>query len=913
MRMILDVAPSKTRVDKVCSCGSCKLKKTGKTEFKGKITGKGKKKILIVMSNAEVCEDDAGKHWGTSDDNSAKFINTIKSAFKKTDIDYLNDCWRVDAVQCCPRHTAKAHKQVLASVDACRPTLLSQIEQLKPTVILAFGSAAVSTLYGHRTRKYTTAIDSWHGFVIPDKTLNAWVIPCYGVQTLASFTHQKNGEVREKETYKLVAREIARVLQLAEKYHTSTDIPDFYGKAKATVHVCPTVKNAVFNLKKITEGDSVSIDYEASGIKPDYSNQFIKCAAIYSHRLKKAFSFMMDCREKEHDPIRKEWKRILTDKTIDKIGQNSKFEERWTRRRLGYKIKGWTWDSMLASHTLYNARKSVTGLKFQTTVNFGVEDYNGGVEHHFKAVSGNFHKGANRLNQIDAIAPDVLLKYNGLDTVFNYWLYLRQKKVLQKWQNSLPGGTSHIGGLKFLLESSMTLADMEEFGAKIDVDYLNEQKEKCIVEIRKLEKEFDGTALYKKWRASFAKVNLSSNKQLSHILYKVLGLSQKKKTESGEDSTDKEALLSLGLPDLAPFFRMKLLQKAAGTYIAQITREVYETFLHASFNLHIPATFRSSSSDPNQQNVPIRNKDIGIIIRGAYKSRHGKDGVLFEADLKGAEVSISACYHKDKNFIRYITDPENDMHKDTMGLIMAAPPEMIGKDLRNVGKSSFVFPEFYGDWYASCAEDIWGKIQSMKMTDGTPSLLHLQNVGVIELPRKWKEGQFLIPEMHPKVYQSFEDHMQEVEHKFWFEMFPEYTEWKEQWWQKYLELGYVDTFTGFRLTGFMDKKKTGNYPIQGDAYHVSQHGINIVNKRLRFEKMLTRIFNQIHDSGIYDSVVSEYKDVIKMINHVMNVEMRKIYPWINVPIVIEFDATLPGESWFHKKAFDLNTMDFAKK
>lgn len=906
--------PSKTRIASVAGCGACDLGKHCRSEFKGKVSGKGKKKILLVFDHPEICEDDSGEHWSSSDDMSALFVETIAKQFDNTDLDLEEDCWRVDAVQCCPRHKNK--KFTPKAVPLCRPTLMKTIKELQPKIVVLFGSNAVASYFKHRAPEYLMFIDTWHGHKIPDHEMGCFVFPCYGSSTLAQYVSIKDGSVRKKETYKIVEREISGVLRNVARTYEKGDIPlDYHSIAKKKVKsFVYDHKAATAFLRQIKSGDNVSIDYENSSVKPDFNNQFIKCAGIYVERLDVAGSFIMDTRDKEkYGPLIKEWTRILRDASIKKVGQNCKYEERWSRAVLHTRIKGWVWDTMLGSHCIGNSRKSYVGLKFQTAVNFGVMNYNGNVERGFKLVTGNRGHGENAINGIDAINPDQLCAYNGLDVVFTWWLYKRQVKKLDKWENYLDDGKTHIEGAEFLLRSTITFADMEEFGCYISMEHLESEAVRCGKEVDRLEKEFKKTELYKKWKKAFPRVNLDSNKQIAHVLYNILGLEQKKKTDSGDDSTDKEALLSLGLPDLAPFFERKLLMKAIGTYINQLTREIHGFLVHPSFNLHIAATFRSSCNAPNFQNVPIRNKSIGIIIRGAYISRHGKKGVLIEADLKGAEVSVAACYNHDPNFIRYVADPKNDMHKDTMALVMKCDPQNVTKELRHIGKNKFVFPQFYGDWYKSCAEAIWAEIQKLTMADGTPAMKWLDSQDVFTLPKKWKQGDFLLAEHNEVIYDAFVDHLGEVEDHFWHEMFPDYTEWKETWWKQYLQRGYVDSFTGFRFTGLMDKKKTINYPIQGDAYHLNQHGINIVNSSLRKRKAVTRPFNQIHDSGVYDSTVDEFKDVILMINNTMNVRMRKLYPWINVPIVIEFDVVEPGGSWFHKKAWDLEKMDFAKK
>lgn len=920
MNALFDVETSKKPLPTSCRCGSCKLDKGCNHSFKDDISGKGKKKILVVSSFPEKCEDDAGKHFGGSDSRTTEFVEQLRLAFKMTDVDLKRDCWHTYAVNCAPRQYSLTNVQ--GNVDQCRPALMKTIKELKPTVILALGNGAVKALYGHRVHDMTLMIESWHGFVIPDHELNAWVIPCYGTATIAAqYTNSKeDGSLRKKDTQKTVIADIACAIRDADK-HCALPVPDMFAKAKGLIRVMQDGERIPQALKQITDGDTISFDYETSGTKPDFEQHFIKCVSVYSRKLNVCFVFNIDTREEKYAKVRKAFKAILTNPNIKKVGQNNKHEERWSRAKLGVKVAGWVWDTMLSAHCLYNSRIGVTGLKFQSAVNFGVMDYNSTVEGAFHTTAALMNKGANALCAIDSINNDVLLNYCGLDSVFTYWLYLKQKKELASWKNVLKKGKTHIDGAQFLLKSILTFADMEERGTHIDTEYLTAKKVWCTEEIRKCLREFKKTELYSRWRDNFNPVKIGSGKQLGALLYDVMGLRQTKKTDSGEDSTDKEALLSLDLPDLAPYFRMKLLEKAQGTYIAQHERELHGNFLHPSFNLHVASTFRSSANDPNLQNIPIRNKDIGIVIRGAYTSRFGKNGMLIEADLKGAEVSVAACYNKDPKFISYVANPKNDMHKDTMALIMSSEPDNIPKDLRQIGKSSFVFPQFYGDWYKSCAEAIWADIQKLHMVDGTPALIQLQDKGILKLPKKWKDGDTIPRILEYKgdepicttAYLGFEKHLGTVEDHFWNDMFAVYTAWKEAWWKKYLRNGFVDSFTGFRYTGVMDKKKTINYPIQGDAYHLNQHGINIVNRELVKQEMQACVFNQIHDSGVYDSPnIEETREVIRMVNDTMNVRMRKLYPWINVPIVVEYQVSEPGGSWFHKKDFDLSTMDIKK-
>jgi DNA polymerase I-like protein with 3'-5' exonuclease and polymerase domains len=898
-------------------CGKCKIKHSHSKEIGKSYQGYGKKGILLVMSQVETCEDSQGGLWLSDDSLSGYVLSDFKNMLEMSGLDIEEDCWRVNAVQCAPRDCDSPH--IMASADCCRPALLTTIKKLKPHTVILFDSVAVKTYFGDRCGEhYPMMVDSWEGFRIPDFENNCFVYPSYGCYTLSQHTNHRNGAYVKKDTYKIVHRHIMSVLSKAIKNAergTTVTPPNYFKKAMSLVTVDTDSQQAIAFLSTIVDGDTVAFDYETSGSKPDYPNHFIKCVSVYSKALHQCHAFMIDTREKQYDEVRKELSRILKSSKIAKIGQNIKHEQRWTKTWLHHTVKGWKWDCMLASHALYSSKSHVTGLKFQVSVNFGIFKYNDKVEKSFGIEKDNIGCGGNVLIGIDNINPIELLKYCALDSVLTYWLYERQFKELSKWKQTLEGDVpSHLDGVDFLMKSILVFAEMEDTGAYIDMDYLKKQETHCEERIKTLGGEFCKTGLYKKWRKEFGnKTNIGSGAQLGHMLYSVLNLKQKKKTESGENSTDKEALLSLGVPDLKPLASMKLFQKARGTYIEQIKREVCECLIRASFNLNTVASFRSSSNSPNLQNTPIRDKDIGIIIRGAYVSRFGKKGIILEADLKGAEVSGSACYHKDPKFMEYISSSKNDMHKDTMALVLECGIPQIDKNLRQLCKNKFVFPEFYGDWYKSCAEAIWPEMQKLCLADGMPVLEHLASVGMLKLPKQYKKGTILTMEEYPTQFGCFEEHMKEVEDKFWNEMFPVYTAWKDSWYKKYLRNGFVDSLTGFRYTGVLDRKQTINYPIQGTAYHLNQKGLNMMQSYLKKSDMQTVAFNQIHDSQLFDTVEDELPIVVKHLNMLMNKRLREIYTWINVPIVVEFERTDVGQSWFHKKPFDLETMEFFPK
>jgi hypothetical protein len=105
-----------------------------------------------------------------------------------------------------------------------------------------------------------------------------------------------------------------------------------------------------------------------------------------------------------------------------KIASNMKFEERWTRAKLGHPVAGWDWDTMLAAHVLDN-RPEVTSVKFQAYVLLGVPGYEDALEGKLKVRSG--------LNRIGDIHPKDLLTYCGVDGLVEYRVAMRQKELIE--------------------------------------------------------------------------------------------------------------------------------------------------------------------------------------------------------------------------------------------------------------------------------------------------------------------------------------------------------------------------------------------------------------------------------------------------------------------------------------------------
>ena len=453
---------------------------------------------------------------------------------------------------------------------------------------------------------------------------------------------------------------------------------------------------------------------------------------------------------------------------------------------------------------------------------------------------------------------------------------------------------------KLLQEGTLALARAEQQGIRVDVEYLEGKRKHLTREIGKLEKEFIKTNFYKHWEhASKGKVNIYSNAQLSFFLYKIKKFKVEKETVSGQGATDEEALQRMNIPELNNLLRIRKLKKVRDTYLEGFMREQVDGYIHPFFNLHLVKTYRSSSDHPNFQNIPKRDKEAMNIVRRSLFPRPGHQ--LLELDYSGLEVRIAACYHKDKTMLRYIKDPTTDMHGDMarqLFIIDNFDPDKHPSHyvLRQAAKNGFVFPEFYGDYYKNCAENMacsWGKLPQQGLWKPGQG---------IELDKGTLADHFI--DKNIKSLDKFIDHVQVIEKDFWGNRFAQYAKWKEKWYDNYKRKGKVVMHTGFQCSGAMSRNDVINYPVQGSAFHCLLWSFIQLDKILAEKGMRSRLVGQIHDSILIDVHPNELEDVAKFAYKVTCQDLPKAWDWIIVPLDIEIELCPIDSSWAEKEKFE---------
>lgn len=449
---------------------------------------------------------------------------------------------------------------------------------------------------------------------------------------------------------------------------------------------------------------------------------------------------------------------------------------------------------------------------------------------------------------------------------------------------------------QLLHEGSVALADVSEVGMPVDVDYCKRAINHLGERIERLSTKLKKDKHWGVWRKTYGhKANLDSDVQLKKVLYGVCKYPvPEEKTATGDDKADANALKSLGVPFADNLLLLRYAQKCLDV-LKNILWHTIDGRVHPSFNLHIAVSYRSSCTEPNLQNIPVRNPYHLKMIRRAF--RVPKDYYLVEIDYSGVEVSIAACYHKDPVMLSYLLDPTKDMHRDMAAQIFKCQTGDVSSKLRYYGKNGFVFPEFYGSYYIDRTKQLW--------SDAVMN----RDINICEQSvRDWLREQGIRkrgvcdPKQKPRAG-TFEKHIQQVEQDFWGNRFKVYSQWKEDWYNQYLKTGAVQSLTGFIYSDNMARNQVINYPVQGSAFHCLLWSVIRLVHAIRKLKMRSRVIGQIHDSVLAQVHKSELDDYLGLAQDIMCNRLLKAWDWIIVPLKVEADVTPLGGTWYDKQSY----------
>ena len=412
-------------------------------------------------------------------------------------------------------------------------------------------------------------------------------------------------------------------------------------------------------VKKLAVAEAFAFDTETTGTDPIVAELVGMSFAITEGE---AYYVPVPADREEAQRVVEAFRAVLTDEHTLKIGQNIKYDY-LVMQRYGVELGGPMFDTMIAHYLLQPELSH--GMDYLAEVYLKYDTIK------IEQLIGPRGRGQKTMRDL---APEAICDYACEDADVT----LRLKHILEK--ELTEAGADH---LFYDIEMPLVrvLAYMELSGVRISTDTLQEISRYFTERLQQIEDDIYTLAGFT--------FNIASPKQVGEVLFERLKIVDKaKKTKSGQYSTSEEVLEGLRTkhPIVEKILDHRGLKKLLSTYVDALPALINPATgkIHTSFNQTVTATGRLSSSNPNLQNIPIRNED-GKEIRRAFIPEPGCE--FFSADYSQIELRIMAHLSGDENLIEAFHSGE-DIHAATAAKIYHVPLEEVTREQRSRAKTA---------------------------------------------------------------------------------------------------------------------------------------------------------------------------------------------------------------------------------
>ena len=566
-------------------------------------------------------------------------------------------------------------------------------------------------------------------------------------------------------------------------------------------------------IQKLLTSKILSLDTETTGTEPMDAELVGMSFSIAENE---AFYVPVPSDQDEALKIVNEFRPVFENENSLKVGQNIKYDM-IVLQNYGATVKGPLFDTMIAHYVL------------QPELRHGM-DYLAEIYLHYQTIHIDEligPKGKNQKNMRDLDPKDVYL-YACEDADVT----LKLKNVLEKELKE-----NDAERLFYDIEMPLipVLVNIERNGVLLDTEALKQSSAHFTAQMEQIEKE-----IYELAGETF---NIASPKQVGEVLFDKLKIVEKaKKTKTGQYVTSEEVLESLRHkhPVVEKILEHRGLKKLLGTYIDALPQLINPRTgrVHTSFNQTVTATGRLSSSNPNLQNIPIRDEN-GKEIRKAFIPDEGC--LFFSADYSQIELRIMAHLSEDKNMIDAFLS-NHDIHAATAAKVYKIDLKDVGSDMRRKAKTAN-FGIIYGI-------SVFGLAERMNVDR--------------------KEAKELIDG--------------------YFETYPGVKAYMDKSIQVAQEKGYVETIFHRKrflpdinsrnavVRGYAERNAI-NAPIQGSAADIIKVAMARIYQRFQTEGIQAKMILQVHDELNFSVPVNEKERVEEIVIE----EMEKAYR-MHVPL-----------------------------
>ncbi len=511
-----------------------------------------------------------------------------------------------------------------------------------------------------------------------------------------------------------------------------------------------------------------------------------------------------------------EFKSVLENPLISKIGQNIKYDIR-VLKWYDINMQGELFDTMLAHYLIDPDSRHNMDLLAENYLNYSPVS--------ISTLIGD--KGKNQGNMRDADIEKVK-EYAGEDADIT----LQLKTVFEPILKSV-----NAWKLAEEMENPLiyVLADIEHEGVKIDQEALLEFSKTLETDIRAFEK-----TIYEKAGVKF---NIASPKQLGEVLFDKLQLDpQAKKTKTGQYQTGEDVLLRLANKSdiVADILDFRQLQKLKSTYVDALPQMINPKTgrIHTSYNQSVASTGRLSSNNPNLQNIPIRT-ERGREVRKAFIPRD-QEHIILSADYSQIELRIIAEISKDENMMEAFINGM-DIHTATAAKVYGIGPEEVNSTQRRNAKAVN-----FGIIYGQSAFGL------------------SQNLGI---PRK--EAAEII-ENYFNTYPNIRKYMNDTMN------FARENGYVETIMGRRRYLRDINS-ANQTVRGFAERNAI-NAPIQGSAADMIKIAMIRIHQDIKDHKLGSKMTMQVHDELVFDVLIHETEIMKKIITERMKNAIKMEVP-----------------------------------
>ena len=567
----------------------------------------------------------------------------------------------------------------------------------------------------------------------------------------------------------------------------------------------------------------IALDTETTGTEPMEAELV---GFSFSYQPNEAFYIPVPEKKEDAKKIVEKFKTIFENPEIVKIGQNIKYDI-IILKRYGINIQGPLFDTMIAHYLIQPELRH--GMDYLAEIYLNHQTIP--IEHLIGP------KGKNQKTMRD-LTPEEVYFYACEDADITFRLKEKLEKELKE---------NDLEYLFYNIEMPLVpvLVEMEVNGVRLDTEALKKISKKLTDRLISLEEKIHTIA--------GTNFNVSSPKQVGEILFDHMKLDDKaKKTKSGQYVTSEEVLLKYKNKHeiVEKILEFRGLRKLLNTYVDALPKLINPNThrIHTSFNQTVTATGRLSSSNPNLQNIPIRDDD-GREIRKAFIP--DEDNEFFSADYSQIELRIMAHLSNDIHMIEAF-NKGYDIHTATAAKIYKTEVDDVTPNMRDKAKTAN-FGIIYGISVFGLAE---------------------------RLNIERKEAKQLIDG--------------------YFESYPDVSKYMEESKEKAKEQGYVETLFKRKrflpdinsknsiVRGFAERNAI-NAPIQGSAADIIKVAMSNIFRRFKEEGLKSKMILQVHDELNFSVPIEEKEKVEKIVIQ----EMEHAY---NLKVPLKVDCGW-GKNW----------------